>query len=74
MWKSFSKGLEKNWKAATKGISTAADKNFDKVSHGTYDKSDHWHSEYRDDGFMYRPVLAPSPSDTIFIVHLHFIH
>ncbi len=53
MLKSISKGLEKNWKAAANGISKAADKGFEKVAHGTFDRSDSWSATYPDEGETY---------------------
>jgi len=52
-WKSLSRGIESGWKNFSNAVAKAADKSFDKVSHGTFDKSDHWRSEYSDEDTLY---------------------
>jgi len=53
MFRSFSKGLDKGFRATGQAFQKAGDKTFEKVSHSTWDKSDQWHADYPNEGESY---------------------
>lgn len=51
--KKFGKKLSRTWSVTSTAVKKAGDSTFERVAHSTFDKADHWHSEYDDDQEMY---------------------
>jgi len=71
VFRSISKGLDKGFKATANAVTKVGDKSYEAVSHGTFDKSDHWHAEYPNEGESYdlklrrdKPAKSSESSNT----------